>query len=75
MPNIPNLIFALIMGALMSFTITLVTTFVRVGSAQNFLWVWLEVWAFAYPVAIVGILVFRSFASKLTARIVEKLTH
>jgi hypothetical protein len=71
--NIPNLIFAAIMGGLMSLSITLATTFVRVGVAQDFIWVWLEVWSIAYPVAIICILIYRPFASKLTASIVKKL--
>jgi len=73
MMNIPNLIFAAIMGGLMSLSITLATTLVRVGIAQNFFSVWAEVWAIAYPVAIVCILIYRPFASKLTASLVKKL--
>lgn len=73
MKNIPNLIFAVIMGALMSLSITLATTLVRVGLAQNFFWVWLEVWLIAYPVAIICILIYRPFASKLTASLMKKL--
>ena len=71
--NIPNLIFAAIMGGLMSLSITLATTFVRVGLAQDFLWAWLEVWSVAYPVAIICILIYRPFASKLTASVVKRL--
>ena len=71
--NIPNLIFAAIMGGLMSLSITLATTLVRVGFVQNFIWVWLELWAVAYPVAIICILIYRPFASKLTASLVKKL--
>ncbi|WP_255534379.1 DUF2798 domain-containing protein [Polynucleobacter hallstattensis] len=71
--NIPNLIFAAIMGGLMSISITLVTTLVRVGFAQDFFWVRLEVWAVAYPVAMICILIYRPFASKLTASLVKKL--
>ncbi|MBU3560030.1 DUF2798 domain-containing protein [Polynucleobacter sp. Nonnen-W13] len=73
MINIPNLIFAAIMGGLMSLSITLVTTLVRLGFAQNFFWLWLELWAVAYPVAIICILIYRPFASKLTASLVKKL--
>jgi hypothetical protein len=73
MMNIPNLIFAAIMGGLMSLSITLATTLVRVGFVQNFIWVWLELWAVAYPVAIICILIYRPFASKLTASLVKKL--
>lgn len=73
MKNIPNLIFAVIMGALMSLSITLATTLVRVGLAGNFFWVWLEVWLVAYPVAIICILIYRPFASKLTASLMKRL--
>lgn len=73
MMNIPSLIFAAIMGGLMSLSITLATTLVRVGLAQNFFWVWLEVWSVAYPVAIICILIYRPFVSKLTTKIVNQL--
>jgi len=73
MKSLPNLIFALIMGCMMSLSITLATTFVRVGLVENFFWVWLEVWLVAYPVAIVCILIYRPLASKITAKILEVL--
>lgn len=68
MINLPSLIFALVMGFLMSASITLATTFVRIGAANNFLFVWLEVWVVAYPVAIFCILIYRPTASKITAK-------
>ena len=61
------------MGFLMSLSITLATTLIRIGIAQNFFEVWLEVWSIAYPVAIICILIYRPFASKATAQLVEKL--
>ncbi|QWD62619.1 DUF2798 domain-containing protein [Polynucleobacter sp. MWH-UH25E] len=73
MINIPNFIFALVMGFLMSASITLATTFVRIGAVENFIWIWLEVWLVAYPVAIVCILAYRSLATKITAAVLEKL--
>ncbi|MBU3620018.1 DUF2798 domain-containing protein [Polynucleobacter sp. CS-Odin-A6] len=73
MINIPNLIFAVIMGGLMSLSITLATTLVRVGAAHDFFWVWLEVWSIAYPVAIICILIYRPFVSKATTVLVNKL--
>lgn len=73
MLNLPNLVFALVMGFLMSLSITFATTFARVGLAENFLWIWLEVWLVAYPVAIVGILIYRPLASKITAILIQKL--
>lgn len=72
MINFPSVIFSLVMGFLMSSSITLATTFVRIGPADNFFWVWLEVWSVAYPVAIVCILVYRPFATKITAALIEK---
>jgi hypothetical protein len=71
--NIPNLIFAVIMGGLMSLSITLVTTLVRVGATHHFLWAWLEVWSVAYPVAIICILIYHPLAKKLTTFFVNKL--
>ena len=73
MINIPNLIFALVMGFLMSASITLATTFVRIGAVENFFSLWLEVWLVAYPVAIVCILAYRPLATKITAAVLEKL--
>lgn len=73
MINIPNLIFAIIMGCLMSLSITLATTFVRIGPVQNFFWVWMEVWLVAYPVAIICILIYKPLSGKLTDSIVKKL--
>jgi hypothetical protein len=73
MKSLPNLIFATIMGCLMSLSITFATTFVRVGLAENFFWVWLEVWLVAYPVAIVCILIYRPLATKMTARVLAAL--
>jgi hypothetical protein len=73
MMNIPNLIFAAIMGGLMSLSITLATTLVRIGFAQNLFWVWLEVWIVAYPVAMICILIYRPLASKLTASLVKRI--
>ncbi|QKM65569.1 DUF2798 domain-containing protein [Polynucleobacter tropicus] len=73
MINITNFVFALVMGFLMSASITLATTFVRIGAVENFFWLWLEVWLVAYPVAIVCILAYRPLATKITAVVLEKL--
>ena len=73
MINISSFIFALVMGFLMSASITLATTFVRIGAVENFFWLWLEVWLVAYPVAIVCILAYRPLATKITAAVLEKL--
>ena len=73
MLNLPDLIFALVMGFLMSLSITFATTLARVGLAQHFFWVWLEVWLVAYPVAIVCILIYKPFASKITTKLINKL--
>ena len=73
MINLPNIIFSLVMGFLMSLSITLAATFVRVGPIEHFFSIWLEVWLVAYPVAIVCILIYRPFASKLTEKIIQKI--
>jgi Protein of unknown function (DUF2798) len=73
MINFPAITFSLVMGFLMSSSITVATTFVRVGLAKNFFWVWLEVWSVAYPVAFVCILIYRPIATKITALIMQKL--
>lgn len=73
MINLTNLVFALLMGFLMSATITFATTLARIGFVENFLWVWFEVWLVAYPVAIAGILIYKPFASKMTEIVMKKL--
>ncbi len=71
MMNLPSLVFALVMGFLMSFSITLATTFVRVGAPADFFWIWLEVWLVAYPVAFVCILIYRPWASRITNKFIK----
>jgi len=61
------------MGFLMSLSITLVATFVRVGLTADFLTIWLEAWLVAYPVAIICILIYKPLASKITTLVLEKL--
>jgi hypothetical protein len=73
MINLSNIIFALVMGFLMSLSITLAATFVRIGAAENFFFIWLKVWLVAYPVAIVCILIYKPFASRLTDKILKKI--
>jgi len=74
MINLPALIFSLVMGFLMSLSITLVATFVRIGAGDSFFSVWLEMWAVAYPVAIICTLIYRPIATKVSAVIIKKLT-
>ena len=73
MINLPNLVFALAMGFLMSVTITFATTYARISITENFFWVWFEVWLVAYPVAIVGILIYKPLSSKITVKLMKKL--
>ena len=73
MINLTNLIFSLVMGFMMSASITCATTLLRVGFIEHFFAVWLEVWLLAYPVAIICILIYRPLASKITVKIVEML--
>ena len=68
MINLPDFIFSLVMGCLMSLSITLVTTLVRLGATDEFLRVWLEIWLVAYPVAVICILIYKPFAGKVTER-------
>ena len=75
MINLPGIIFSLVMGFLMSSSITFATTFVRVGAAAHFFSVWFEVWSVAYPVAIICILIYRPIATKVTNALLEKLSR
>ena len=75
MINLPGIIFSLVMGFLMSSSITFATTLVRVGAADNFFSVWFEVWSVAYPVAIICILIYRPIATRVTNTLLEKLSR
>ena len=61
------------MGFLMSVSITLATTFIRLGVIENFFLVWLEVWLVAYPVAIICILIYKPLAAKITTTLLKKI--
>ena len=61
------------MGFLMSVSITLATTFIRLGVIENFFLVWLEVWLVAYPVAIICILIYKPLAVKITTTLLKKI--
>jgi len=73
MISLPSLVFALVMGFLMSLSITFATTFVRVGSAENFYTLWFEVWLVAYPVAIICILIYKPLATNITTKVLMAL--
>jgi branched-subunit amino acid ABC-type transport system permease component len=75
MINLANIIFAVVMGGLMSLSITLVTTFVRIGLVDQFFSVWLEVWAVAYPVAIICILIYRPFSTRVTNALIKRIKN
>jgi hypothetical protein len=72
MINLPDLIFSIVMGFLMSVSITLVTTAVHTGLTSNFFWEWFEVWLLVYPVAIVCIVIHKPLASKITNALTER---
>jgi hypothetical protein len=72
MINLSDLIFSIVMGFLMSVSITLVTTFIDIGFDSDFFWKWLEAWLLVYPVAIVCIVVHKPFAGKITNALVER---
>ena len=61
------------MGFLMSVSITLATTFIRLGVIENFFLVWLEVWLVAYPVAIICILIYKPLAAQITTTLLKKI--
>jgi len=73
MITLPKFIFALVMGGLMSLTITLAISFVRYSMDGRFLGFWFESWQVAYPVAIVCILLYRPFAEWVTGSLVKRL--
>jgi len=73
MINLPDIVFSLVMGFLMSVSITLATTFIRLGVIENFFLVWLEVWLVAYPVAIICILIYKPLAVKITTTLLKKI--
>jgi hypothetical protein len=73
MITLPKFIFALVMGGLMSLTITLAISIVRHGIDSMFLGTWFGAWQIAYPVAIVCILLYRPFAEWVTTALVKRL--
>jgi hypothetical protein len=72
MINLTDLIFSVVMGFLMSVSITLVTTAVHIGFTSHFFWEWFEVWLLVYPVAIVCIVIHKPLASKVTNVLAER---
>ena len=73
MMTLPKIIFAIVMGALMSITITFVVAIVHEGAASNFFLLWLDAWIIAYPVAIVCILIYRPVSEWVTTELVKRL--
>jgi hypothetical protein len=73
MITLSKFIFALVMGGLMSLTITLAISFVRHGIDSQFIESWFESWQVAYPVAIVCILFYRPLAEWVTTALVKRL--
>ena len=73
MMNLSDFIFSVVMGFLMSSSITLAITFVRIGPADSFFAAWFGIWAIAYPVAIICVLIYKPFAANATKLIMKKL--
>jgi hypothetical protein len=73
MMRLQPIIFALVMGFMMSLALTLLITFVRLGLVDIFLREWLKIWAYAYPAAVACILVFRPLAARMTEQIMSRL--
>jgi hypothetical protein len=72
MINLTDLIFSIVMGFLMSVSITLVTTAVHIGFTSRVVWEWFEVWLLVYPVAIVCIVIHKPLANKITNALAER---
>ena len=73
MKRFQPMIFALLMGFMMSFALTLLITVVRLGFVEGLFREWMKVWFYAYPAAVGCIFVFRPLAASLTERIVARL--
>ena len=73
MITLPKIIFAIVMGCLMSLTIAFAIAVVREGAVSNFLWLWFDAWSIAYPVAIVCILIYRPVSEWVTDAVVKML--
>ncbi len=73
MKRFQPIIFALLMGLMMSLALTLLITVVRLGFAEGLFREWMKVWSYAYPAAVACIFVFRPLAARLTERIVVRL--
>lgn len=72
MKRFQPLIFALLMGFMMSLALTLLITVVRLGFVEGLFREWIRVWSYAYPAAVGCIFVFRPLAANMTERIVTR---
>ena len=66
-----QLVFSLLMGAMMVFLMTFVITLANVGWPPDFLRRWWQAFVIAYVVAVPAIYFVAPLARRLTARIVE----
>lgn len=73
MKRFQPLIFALLMGFMMSLALTLLITVVRLGFVESLIREWIRIWSYAYPAAVGCIFVFRPLAASLTERIIARL--
>ena len=64
-----HLVFSMIMGAMMIFLMTLVITFINVGTTENFFRLWMKAFAIAYVVGVPVIFFLAPVARKLTGRV------
>lgn len=65
-----RIVMALVMSCAMSGMVTLLATFVNLGLPHDFVWHWLEAWAFAWPVAAVTAYGVLPLAQQATERLV-----
>lgn len=74
MHRISPIIFAIVMGFLMSFTVTLVMAFIHWGYGDDFFAKWLISWGETYPVVTGCIMAYRPVAMRITSRVMGILT-
>jgi hypothetical protein len=73
MKRFQPLIFALLMGFMMSLALTLLITVVRLGFVERLIRELIRIWSYAYTASVGFIFVFRPLATSLTERIIDRL--
>lgn len=71
--KLPAVLFALIMGFLMSMTQTFCISLYLLNFSSQFVEKWFQLWPIAYPIAVISIYLYRPFVIKLIEFIIKKL--